>query len=56
MHPDDEAEPEEVEPCCMCGRTSICDYDDREDCPSCGSPVCELKIQFGLDYIEERGS
>ena len=47
---------EEPEPCCVCGKPSIRDYDEREDCPSCGSPKCELAIQAGIDYHEEVGN
>jgi RecJ-like exonuclease len=45
----------EVEPCCVCGRPSVVDYGDGEDCPSCGNPACELRMQQAKDYHDERG-
>lgn len=45
----------EVEPCACCGKPSIRNYDDREDCPSCGSMRCELSMQMAMDYNDERG-
>lgn len=44
-----------VEPCCVCGKASQTYYDDRPDCPSCGSPHCELRMQWAADYHDERG-
>lgn len=43
------------EPCCECGRPSVRDYQDREDCPSCGQAACELSMQRGIDYCAEAG-
>lgn len=44
-----------VPPCCVCGKGSVTLYADREDCPSCESPACELRMQAGLDYMQEAG-
>ncbi len=44
----------EVEPCCICGKPSTTDYAD--DCPSCGSPACEFKMQQAMDYHDEVGN
>lgn len=45
----------EVEPCCVCGKASRTLYADREDCPSCGSAACELRMQTGMDYHDDVG-
>lgn len=44
-----------TEPCCVCGEPSDGDYDDREDCPWCGSPRCGIIIQGGLDFVDDHG-
>lgn len=41
--------------CVRCGEPAADFYDDREDCPSCGKPACELWMQGGIDYHDERG-
>lgn len=37
------------EKCCVCDAPMECYYIEREDCPSCGRPSCELKIQCRID-------
>jgi hypothetical protein len=41
--------PDDADICCVCGKPSVGYYRDREDCPSCGRPRCELRMQAGLD-------
>lgn len=37
---------------CLCGREAV---DEYEGVGYCGRLVCGLRIQAGLDYMEERG-
>ena len=43
------------EVCCVCGEPATAHYADREDLPSCGRATCELQMQTGLDFTDERG-
>lgn len=45
-----------VEPCCICGRASTTYYADREDCPSCGSVLCEIQMQAAMDHHGDCGN
>lgn len=50
---DDDSNDDDV--CCICSRPATCNYDSREDCPSCGSLNCEFKMQVAMDYHDEVG-
>lgn len=48
-----EMEPPEV--CAVCGKPATDNYPDADGEPSCGSPACEIQMQAGADYHDERG-
>lgn len=53
--PDGDEDDWPADVCCVCGKLATTNYDDRDDCPSCGSARCELQMQRAIDYHDERG-
>ena len=43
---------QEATKCSICGKDATGEYE--EGIPTCGSVRCDLTVQHGLDYIEDR--